>query len=166
MEEKMKKKKKVNRIAVVLIILFLLFFSWFFLEFYYDTVRDVLSRKYFEYTYVDEIMFDCDVRDAVEDGLQIPSLISGEAYLCDDCKRLNELLDKSNLSEERKQEILNKAKNVPEGKYLYFCMGRKLKAVYSTEIPYDSCKGVYEDGGNSVYLYYLDGELYNLDGYV
>ncbi len=166
MEEKKKKKKKVNRIAVVLIIVFLLFFSWFFLEFYYDTVRDVLSRKYFEYTYVDEITFDCDVRDAVEDGLQIPSLISGEAYLCDDCKRLNELLDKSNLSEERKQEILNKAKNVPEGMYLYFCNGRKLKAVYSTKIPYDSCKGVYEDGGNSVYLYYLDGEIYYLDGYV
>ena len=166
----MKKKKEVNRIAVVLIIvgiiLFLLFFSWFFLEFGYDNLRDVLSRKYFEYTYVDEITFDCDVHDAVEDGLQIPSLISGEAYLCDDCKRLNELLDKSNLSIERKQEILNKAKNVPEGMYLYFCMGRKLKAVYSTKIPYDSCKGVYEDGGNSVYLYYLDGEPYYLDGNV
>ncbi len=166
MEEKMKKKKKVNRIAVALIIVFLLFFSWFFLEFYYDTVRDILSRKYFEYTYVDGITFDCDVRDAVEDYLEAPSLISGEEYLCDDCKLLNELLEKSNLSEERKQEILNKAKNVPEGMYLYFCMGRKLKAVYSTEIPYDSCEGEYEDGGNSVYLYYLDGELYYLDGYV
>ena len=163
----MKKKKKVNRIAVVLIIVFLLFFSWFFLEFGYDNLRDVLSRKYFEYTYVDEITFDCDVRDAVEDDLQIPSLIRGKEYLCDDCKRLNELLEKSNLSEERKQEILNKAKNVPEGKYLYFCMGRKIKvvySVYSTEIPHDRCRGEYEDGGNSVYLYYLDGEIYNLDG--
>lgn len=82
---------------------------------------------------------------------------------------LGEVLEKSDLSDEEINNIKNSIENLPDDKYIYVSVGRKLERVYYSEQPADyGYNGVYgTQQYEAVFIYWADEPLGNIiDGWV
>lgn len=164
----MKSKDTLIRILKVVPIILILMFVGFslvcvFIQWMYG---DSSKTRKIKVHYVCTIAFDEKVEEVLKEytSPRLHGCSAESSQLCD--YYLDEIMAVANLSDEEINEIKEKISSVPQDKYFYICVGKKLDAVRCSECgAYD---GVYSMSDyNGVFIYWADEPLGNwVDGYI
>lgn len=148
-------------LMVVIMALVIIFACIYFYDSIFDKSRDI------EINYLCEIPISLSMDDISIMKNAFPKLkcISVSEYEI----LLGEILDKSDLSDSEICNIKSSIENIPNDKYIYFSIGKKLEGVfYSEQSGCYGYNGIYSTKEyDAIFIYWSDEPLGNMiDGYI
>ena len=125
------------------------------------------NRRDIEINYLCEIPISSDMKEIDMIKYSVPRLrcVSVPEYK----KRLQEVFDKSELSENEIKNIKSMIERLPDDKYIYISIQYKLDGVYYREKPGGPChNGIYsKEKYDTLFIYWSDEPLGNrVDGHI